>query len=266
MIRLAMLISAAALGLAACTPTPPTTASLSNSSVPAIYQARTDTGPDGNPIEIKAVRGAYLTNRNQRQRVAYNGSEAPGTIVVDPYARVLYDVLENGEAMRFGIAVGRAGKGFAGNGVISLKRQWPSWTPTQNMIRTEPELYSQFKGGLSGGINNPLGSRALYLYRNGRDTYYRIHGTMDSSSIGKATSAGCIRLFNQDIMDLYDETTLGTRVKVRSPAESLQLEGRMVETPEGYVVPASVAGELNVAAASVTTAATSPVESAVPAR
>lgn len=273
--RIAPLLAVLALGVAACAPTAPIT-TLATPSVPAIYQARTDTGPNGMPIEIPAVRAAYLTERNQRQRVAYNGPEAPGTIVVDPYARVLYDVMEGGEAMRFGVAVGRAGKGFSGNAVISVKKQWPSWTPTQNMIRTEPDLYGQFAGGLSGGIDNPLGSRALYLYRNGRDTYYRIHGTMDPSSIGKATSAGCIRLFNQDIMDLFDDTEMGTRVKVRSQAESISLEGPMIETPEGYVVPANEAAAMGaapaVAATTTTTVAAaepafvSPVESAVPTR
>ncbi|MCF3973766.1 L,D-transpeptidase [Paracoccus sp. EGI L200073] len=278
--RLASMFAALALGLAACAPTGPTSVTpgaglLSAGSVPAIYQARTDIGPNGEPVEIPRVRAAYLNERNRRQRVAYNGPEAPGTIVVDPYARVLYDVMENGEAMRFGIAVGRAGKGFNGDAVISVKKQWPSWTPTQNMIRTEPELYAQFAGGLSGGLDNPLGSRALYLYKNGRDTYYRIHGTMDPSSIGKATSAGCIRLFNQDIMDLFDETELGSRVKVRSQAESLRIEGPMIETPEGYVIPASDVSQAQDAAVGAPVAAmyataqpafVSPVESAVPLR
>lgn len=263
--RFAYLLAVAALGLSACGPTTPTSINLASGDVPAIYQARTDTGPSGEAIEIPAVRPAYLNERNKRQRVPYNGPEAPGTIVVDPYARVLYHVMENGEAMRFGIAVGRAGKGFNGNAVISLKKQWPSWTPTQNMIRTEPELYAQFSGGLPGGVDNPLGSRALYLYRNGRDTYYRIHGTMDPSSIGKATSAGCIRLFNQDIMDLYDETGNGTRVTVRSQADSLRYEGPLIETPEGYVIPAREQAQATAAAA--TADAQAPlVESAVPAR
>ena len=225
--RFATLTLAVALGLAACAPAPtvPTAPDTSN-IVPGIYGARTDTGPNGEPIEIAAVKPAYLTDRNQRQRVPYNGPEAPGTIVVDPYARVLYDVLEGGEAMRFGIAVGR-------------KAKWPSWTPTANMVATEPELYSQFRGGVPGGLTNPLGSRALYLYQGGRDTLYRIHGTLDPSSIGKATSAGCIRLFNQDILDLYDETPLGTQVKVRSQAESARLEGPLLETPDGYLQPVS---------------------------
>ncbi len=277
MLRLAFLISVAALSLAGCSSTPGVNPLVSG-PVPAIYQARVDTGPNGEAIQIPAVRAAYLNDRNQRQRVAYNGSEAPGTIVVDPYARVLYHVLENGEAMRFGVAVGRTGTGYNGTATIRRKQAWPSWRPTDNMIRTEPELYGQFAGGLSGGLDNPLGSRALYLYEGGRDTYYRIHGTMDPSSIGKATSAGCIRLFNQDIMDLFDSTSTGTTVKVRSRAESIAREGHMIETPEGYVVPASEAGQAGMTFAPddvvstgasaggvpVVTVSGSPVESAVP--
>ena len=141
--------------------------------------------------------------------------------------------------MRFGIAVGRAGKGFSGNAVVSVKREWPGWTPTANMIRNDPALYGPLAGGLKGGLDNPLGARALYLYRGGKDTRYRIHGTMDPASIGRATSAGCIRLFNQDVMDLYDEMELGARVHVRSRAESLKYEGEVVELHSGYVVSAS---------------------------
>ena len=235
--RLAPLLLAMGLGLAACAPTPPT--ATKPVAETGIYGARTDSGPNGEPIEINAVRPAYLTEENTRQRVAYNGSDAPGTIVVDPYARFLYHVLEGGEAMRFGIAVGQAGKNFQGNATIRRKQAWPSWTPTANMVRTQPELYGPLKGGLKGGVDNPLGSRALYLYKGGRDTMYRIHGTMDPSSVGKATSAGCIRLFNQDIMDLFDEIPNGTRVKVRSRAESLALEGQMIEQPNGYLARAS---------------------------
>ncbi|MCZ0960563.1 L,D-transpeptidase [Paracoccus benzoatiresistens] len=235
--RLVTLFTAVALGLAACGSSQPIT--LANPTVPQAYQARTDTGPNGEPIEIPAVRAAYLNERNQRQLVAYNGPEAPGTIVVDPYARVLYHVQPGGQAMRYGVAVGRAGTGYAGTATIARKARWPSWRPTDNMIRTQPDLYAQFAGGLSGGMHNPLGSRALYLYEGGRDTYYRIHGTMDPSSIGKATSAGCIRLFNQDVIDLFDKIGNGTTVHVRSQAESVSLEGQMIETPEGYVEPAA---------------------------
>lgn len=238
--RIAPLLVALALGLSACGPS---TKEPAVPPVPPEYQAIEVPGPDGNPITIPAVRAEYLLERNRRQRVAYNGPEKAGTIVVDPYARFLYHVLDNGEAMRFGIAVGKAGLGFTGNGTVQRKESWPSWTPTQNMIRREPDLYGPVSGGLKGGLDNPLGARALYLYRGGRDTMYRIHGTMEPSSIGKATSAGCIRLFNQDILDLYDETPMGTQVRVRSREESRRYEGPLVETPEGYVVPPELLAE-----------------------
>jgi len=221
--------------LAGCAQQPMTPATVSSSSaVPPEYQSR----PDEDRV-IPAVNPHYLNDRNRRRWVDYTGPEEPGTIVVDPYARLLYHVVSPGRAMRFGIAVGKAGKGFSGNAVISRKVEYPSWTPTKNMVRNDPDLYGPLAGGLPGGLDNPLGARALYLYRNGKDTYYRIHGTMDPSSIGKATSAGCIRLFNQDIIDMFDETELGTRVKVRSRAESLEMEGAMTELHTGYVVPAA---------------------------
>ncbi|MFN4060164.1 MAG: L,D-transpeptidase [Paracoccus hibiscisoli] len=243
--RLASLFAALALGLAACGPTQETAAPTTQQPVqiPEIYQARTDTGPNGEPIPIQAVRAAYLNDRNRRQLVPYNGSESAGTIVVDPYARVLYHVQPGGQAMRYGVAVGRAGLTFEGRATIARKASWPSWRPTDNMLRTEPQLYGQFRNGLPGGMQNPLGSRALYLYQGSVDTYYRIHGTLDPSSIGKATSAGCIRMFNQDVMDLFEQIPTGTQVIVRSQAESVRMEGPMIETPEGYVVPATAVAD-----------------------
>lgn len=235
--RTAPLMLIVALGLAACADQPQATNPTATvMTTPAMYQARIDQGPNGEPINIPAIRPAYLSERNMRQRVAYNGPEAAGSIVVDPYSRFLYHVLPNGEAMRYSVAVGRAGKGFAGEATIQRKAAWPSWTPTANMVQSEPELYGHLKGGVKGGTDNPLGSRALYLYQGSMDTMYRIHGTMDPSSIGKATSAGCIRLFNQDVMDLFNEVPRGTHVKVRSAAESRMYEGELIETPDGYMV------------------------------
>ena len=259
------MVAALALAVAGCTNTPQTEGQ-APAAVPPTYQARMDVGPKGEPIEIPAVNAAYLNERNIRARVAYTGSEGPGSIVVDPYARLLYHVLPEGEAMRFGIAVGQAGKNFSGSASIRRKAAWPSWTPTANMVRNNPDLYGPVRNGLPGGIDNPLGSRALYLYKGGRDTLYRIHGTMDPSSIGRATSAGCIRLFNQDILDLYDETPLGTNVRVRTPAESLRLEGPLTETPEGYLIPAdSVAPDAGTPVARAAPAASTPVAMAAPA-
>lgn len=235
---------ACALGLAACGPsTPPVQVPDTNNFVPDIYQARVDVGPNGEPLDIPAIKPAYLRERNVRARVPYNGPDAPGTVVVDPYARFLYLVEEGGMATRVGIAVGRAGVGYAGTATIKRKARWPSWTPTANMVATEPELYAQFRNGVPGGIGNPLGSRALYLYEGNRDTMYRIHGTMDPSSVGKATSAGCIRLFNQDILDLYERIPIGATVKVRTEAESRMLEGPLVQTPDGYLEPAIPAAQ-----------------------
>lgn len=185
---------------------------------------------------IQPVPAQYLYDGNRREQVAYAGDEAPGTIVVDVYSRKLYLVEEGGTAMRYPIAVGREGLSFKGNGVIGRKAEWPSWQPTANMIRTRPDLYAAYAGGLPGGLENPLGARALYLYRGGRDTMFRIHGTSDAASIGHATSAGCIRLFNQDAIDLYSRVPSGTRVKVRTEAESLAIEGPQMTDAYGRVV------------------------------
>ncbi|KEO53888.1 hypothetical protein DT23_06875 [Thioclava indica] len=228
-------MAAALVALAACASDPHQYAQPTQSSkaVPSEYQARED---DGN--EIAAVNPKYLVERNRRQMVPYHGPEAVGSIVIDPYARFLYYITAPGKAERYGVAVGREGKGFAGDATIQRKQQYPSWRPTQNMIKEDPDLYGPLKNGLPGGLDNPLGARALYLYKNGRDTYYRIHGTMDPSSIGRATSAGCIRLFNQDIIDLFQKVPKGTEVKVRTREESLDMEGPVVQLHSGYVVSA----------------------------
>jgi lipoprotein-anchoring transpeptidase ErfK/SrfK len=204
--------------------------------VPPEVVARYQMVVDGD-IVIPAVSPGYLTLQNPRTEVYYTGPDAPGTIVVDPYARVLYYIMEGGRAMRYGIAVGREGYGFSGNATVGRKAEWPSWTPTKNMIRREPDIYGPVSGGLPGGIENPLGARALYLYRGGRDTFYRIHGTNNTSTIGRATSAGCIRLFNQDILDLYQRADRGSYVHVRSAAESAIAEDPMVENEHGLMVP-----------------------------
>ncbi len=188
---------------------------------------------------VQPVPVQYLYDGNRREQVAYAGDDAPGTIVVDIYARKLYLVEEGGTATRYPIAVGRDGLSFKGNGVVGRKSEWPAWQPTANMIRSRPDLYAAYSGGLPGGLDNPLGARALYLYRGGSDTKFRIHGTADSASIGHATSAGCIRLFNQDAIDLYERVPGGTSVKVRSEAESLAIEGPQMSDAYGRVVPAT---------------------------
>ena len=208
---------------------------------PQVTQAPAPTDPhyaevlDGDTL-IPAVSPGYLTDQNPRVEVAYTGGEAPGSIIVDPHARVLYLVQDGNRAIRYGIAVGREGRGFSGDASIRRKEEWPGWTPTANMVRTDPEVYGPYAGGLPGGLENPLGARALYLYRGGKDTYYRIHGTNNSSTIGRATSAGCIRLFNQDAIDLFNQVELGAAVHVRSFEESVAAEGEMVEDERGLMV------------------------------
>lgn len=169
---------------------------------------------------IPAVPEAALGARNRRQEVDYWTDEAPGTIIVDPFSRFLYLVLENDRAMRYGVAVGEQGRSFSGEATIPFKREWPRWTPTPNMLKRDPDLYEPYRRGMEGGLKNPLGARALYLFRGGRDTLYRIHGTNNPFSIGKAVSLGCIRLFNQDIVDLHDRVRAGARVRVLTEAES----------------------------------------------
>lgn len=230
LVRMSALL--ALLGLAACAEAPRTEEAPPVSPVPAHYQAV----QDGEYL-IPAVEPLHLFGANARTEVDYAGSEEPGTIVVDTYARVLYHVQEGGKATRYGIAVGREGISFRGTGYVGRKQEWPSWTPTANMVRTRPDLYADYAGGLPGGLENPLGARALYLYRGGRDTMFRIHGTIDNASIGRATSAGCIRLFNQDAIHLFEQADIGNRVVVRTLEQSLAAEGPFMDDAYGRAVP-----------------------------
>lgn len=226
--RLTALLSL--LFLAACAGTPPQDG--------AIATTRPDyLGVQDGEFFIEPVAEYHLAGGWVREDVSYAGDETPGTIVVDTFARRLYFVLDGGRAIKYGIAVGREGLSFRGEGVVGRKAEWPSWQPTANMIRTRPDLYAQFAGGLPGGLENPLGARAVYLYRCGRDSLFRIHGTIQNESIGRATSAGCIRLFNQDAIDLYNRVEIGARVKVRNLEESLRLEGPFIDDASGIAVP-----------------------------
>ena len=178
-------------------------------------------GPmDAGAFVVPAIPERNLTPENIRQEVDFWSDEPPGSIVVDPYAHFLYYVLGNDRAIRYRVGVGEAGRTFAGRATVGRKQEWPSWTPTANMIGREPELYGPWAGGMEPGLSNPLGARAMYLYQGGRDTMYRIHGTYAPSSIGVSVSAGCIRMFQQDAMDLYERVDLGTRVHVLAPHET----------------------------------------------
>ena len=166
--------------------------------------------PDS-PFNIELVNLRMVPEASRRQSVRFRGPEAPGTLIVDAAARALYLVQEGGRALRFGIAVGRDGAAWRGSAVVGRKAKWPTWTPTANMRKRNPKLPVQVKGG----PENPLGARALYLFQNGIDTLYRIHGTNEPWSIGKAASSGCIRMLNEDVFELYGSVPVGTPVVVR---------------------------------------------------
>jgi lipoprotein-anchoring transpeptidase ErfK/SrfK len=144
--------------------------------------------------------------RYGRQVVAFEGSQRPGTIVVDTPSKFLYLVQPGGRAIRYGIGVGRPGFAWSGLKTISQKREWPDWTPPSEMILRRPDLPRH----MSGGPGNPLGARALYL----GSSLYRIHGTNEPHTIGQNVSSGCIRMMNEDVIDLYERTPVGTRVEV----------------------------------------------------
>ncbi len=146
-------------------------------------------------------------------QVSYRGYPG-GTIVIDTRNHYLFHVYANGYAMRYGVGVGRAGLSLKGRAVVGRKAEWPSWRPTDNMIKRSPQRYAKYKNGMPGGPNNPLGARALYLYRNGQDTMYRIHGTTEPSSIGRSVSNGCIRMINDHVIALYASVPVGTPVVV----------------------------------------------------
>jgi len=150
--------------------------------------------------------GRFYT-RIPRQTVAFEGNHAPGTIIVRHSERRLYYVLGNGQAIRYAVAVGREGAAWSGTSTVSNKREWPNWTPTPAILRRQPDL-PRF---MEGGPQNPMGARALYL----GDTLYRIHGTNEPWTIGEEVSSGCIRMTNEDVIDLYNRTRLGARVIVQ---------------------------------------------------
>ena len=138
-------------------------------------------------------------------------------IIIAPQAHFLYFVEAPGQARRYGVGVGKAGLEFQGTATIQVKKEWPTWRPTDEMIEREPQTYAKFVDNeyvQPGGPGNPLGARALYLFQNGRDTYYRIHGTTEPSSIGRSVSNGCIRMINDHVIDLYERVPRGTRVTV----------------------------------------------------
>jgi lipoprotein-anchoring transpeptidase ErfK/SrfK len=165
--------------------------------------------PPGQPYAPDAEAMRYAADpRYARQVVAYHGEEKPGTIIINTPERLLYLVEPGAKALRYGIGVGRDGFRWSGVHRISAKREWPDWTPPAEMRRRRPDLPSY----MEGGIENPLGARALYL----GSTLYRIHGSNEPETIGQAVSSGCFRMTNEDVVDLYDRVSVGTTVVVQN--------------------------------------------------
>ena len=170
------------------------------------------------PIEdggylIPAIDPSRVDPMYFRQEVADMTGEAPGTIVIDTANRFAYLTQGNGRAMRYGVGIGREGFSWSGRAEVRYKKKWPTWTPPSEMVDRQPEL-EVYRDGMPPGLKNPLGARALYLFQNGKDTLYRLHGTPEYWTIGKAVSSGCVRFMNHDIIDLYNRVPDGAQVVV----------------------------------------------------
>lgn len=204
--RFAALLSAVALS--ACVSELATAPAPKVEAAETAYVSRSD-----GQYTIPAIPLEKLPESLRRQSVAYESNEAPGTIIIHPGERFLYYVTGPKTAIRYGIAVGRAGFEWAGEAVVTTTRPWPTWTPPPEMIERDPKL-AKWEKGQPGGPTNPLGARAIYLTTNGIDYGYRIHGTPDWWSIGRNASSGCIRMINQDVMDLSARVQPGAKVVV----------------------------------------------------
>ena len=177
-------------------------------------------GPvDSEPFPVPAIKLSDVNPAYLRKTVPYVTGEAPGTIVVDTPHHYLYFMHNGGRALRYGVGVGGEGFGWSGVASVHDKQEWPDWYPPKEMLQRRPELLKSMRElrggvGMSGGPNNPLGARAMYLWQGNKDTLYRIHGTNEPWTIGRSVSSGCIRMINQDAMDLYQRTPVGTKVVV----------------------------------------------------
>ncbi len=166
----------------------------------------------GAPGYYRAPHQGYgaIAPKFRRQIVANRTGQGPGTIVIDTRAKFLYLVLDGGRAVRYGVGVGRQGFTWKGLARVGRKAEWPDWTPPPEMLERQPYLPDH----MEGGPDNPLGARALYLYQGSKDTLFRIHGTNERWSIGRSVSSGCIRMLNEDAIDLYSRVPVGARVVV----------------------------------------------------
>jgi len=233
----------AAFGLAGCAGNEPTTTVEATvppptpQRPPPPVEQMADAGPTkfsamygpvaDEPFPVPGLKPGDIDPNFVRKAVDYATKEPPGTIVVDPAHHYLYFIQDGARAMRYGVGVGREGFAWSGSATIKSKQEWPDWYPPKEMIERQPELRRQLTElqsgiGMKGGPHNPLGARAMYLWQENKDTLFRIHGTVEPHSIGKSVSSGCIRMVNQDAIDLYNRTAVGTRVVV-IPAATAKL-------------------------------------------
>ncbi|TIT03143.1 MAG: L,D-transpeptidase [Mesorhizobium sp.] len=223
-------LGAASIAVSACTtvggqpvePPPPVNVEPPLLDYATMYAPVSDDGFDLPGIPFEKIDEQFL-----RQIVPDPTGQRPGTIVVDTAGHHLYLVRPGGQAIRYGVGLGRAGFEWSGDAVVQWKQKWPKWTPPDEMVARQPELakYSADNGGMPGGLTNPLGARALYLFQGNQDTLYRLHGSPEWNSIGKSVSSGCVRLINQDIIDLYD------RVPGKAPVIVTSGVGQPIDAP-----------------------------------
>jgi len=176
-------------------------------------------------VDLPAFDYTKMDPKYLRQWVNFRTKHRPGTVIVDNSGPHLYLVQSNNRAIRYGTAVGKEGHAWYGDAVMKWKQKWPTWTPPPEMIARTPRL-AEFADGMPAGVENPLGARALYLFKDGRDTLFRIHGTNRPFSIGKAASSGCFRMINQDVIDLYGRVPPGSLVYVKPNLEIDLQDGR----------------------------------------
>ena len=204
--------SLAALSLAGCATSGSPTVADEATRIPADVLAMYAALPN-EQFPLPEARIDVVPPQYWRQVVDDPTGERPGTIVVDTANRFLYLVRDDGKALRYGVGIGRDGFAWSGRARIAYKKAWPTWTPPSEMIGRQPEL-EQYRHGMPPGPGNPLGARALYIFKDGQDTLYRLHGNPDERSIGQAVSSGCVRLLNQDVIDLYERVPSGTPIVV----------------------------------------------------
>jgi len=194
-------------------------------------------GPEDQSFPISEDDYLLIKPQFRPRIVDFPTNEPPGTIIINTRNRFLYLVLGNGRAKRYGVGVGRRGFQWSGMARVGRKAKWPVWIPPQEMMERDREA-AKWPDGMPGGPNNPLGARALYLYQDGVDTLYRIHGTREPTTIGRAVSSGCVRMLNADVADLFERTPIGTKVVVLGPTRMIPFKADLSKVlgrqPQAY--------------------------------